>query len=136
MRFLDNLYSTYLGKEDKIKIDLIQYFDAVDLAYRAHINGLNDKIASYQRISKNRSPINETPIVERNSLSPLEIKNSPKNDLSPSTFNLDRYKDMVKQIKKEAQGSGKPDKLSRKISSKVLTKLMKSGYQLGQSLKL
>jgi hypothetical protein len=43
---------------------------------------------------------------------------------------------MVKQIKKEAaaQGSGKPDKLSRKISSKVLTKLMKSGYQLGQSL--
>jgi hypothetical protein len=43
---------------------------------------------------------------------------------------------MVKQIKKEAQGSGKPDKLSRKISSKVLTKLMRSGYQLGQSLAL
>jgi len=47
MKFLDNLYTTYLGKEDKIKIELIQYFDAVDLAYRAHINGLNDKIASY-----------------------------------------------------------------------------------------
>ena len=47
MKFLDNLYTTYLGKEDKIKIELIQYFDAVDLAYRAHINGLNDKIASF-----------------------------------------------------------------------------------------
>jgi len=38
---------------------------------------------------------------------------------------------MVKSIKKEASGSGKQDKLSRKISSKVLAKLMKSGYQLG-----
>ncbi len=47
MKFLDNLFITMVSKEDKIKVELVQYFDAVDLAYRSHINGLNEKFAQY-----------------------------------------------------------------------------------------
>ena len=80
MKFLDNLFTTMVSKEDKIKVELVQYFDAVDLAYRSHINGLNEKLAQYQRVSKNRTPINESIIGERSSTSPLQIKNSPHTD--------------------------------------------------------
>ena len=80
MKFLDNLFITMVSKEDKIKVELVQYFDAVDLAYRSHINGLNEKLAQYQRVSKNRTPINESIIGERSSTSPLQIKNSPNTD--------------------------------------------------------
>lgn len=75
MKFLENIFATLRNKEDKIKVELVQYFDAVDLAYRAHINGLNEKLANYQRLSKNRSPVNESVTQnERISSSPLQIK--------------------------------------------------------------
>ena len=43
MKFLDQLFETLMPSLEKIKIELVSYFDAVDLAYRARINSLTKK---------------------------------------------------------------------------------------------
>lgn len=42
MKFLDQVFETLISP-DKIKLELISYFDAVDLAYRTRINALTKK---------------------------------------------------------------------------------------------
>jgi hypothetical protein len=43
MKFLDELFETLMPFVDKIKVELVSYFDAVDLGYRTRINGLTKK---------------------------------------------------------------------------------------------
>ena len=43
MKFLDQLFETLMPSLEKIKVELVSYFDAVDLAYRARINALTKK---------------------------------------------------------------------------------------------
>ncbi len=42
MKFLDQAFETLISP-DKIKLEMISYFDAVDLAYRTRINALTKK---------------------------------------------------------------------------------------------